>query len=74
MSGTKHVDNFQGKLMMHDTTYTDNLTIATNHSGILVGPITVSGNITVPETSNLTIFNNISVTGTLDISGNMDVR
>ena len=74
MSGTLYADNFHGKLIMHDTTYSDTVTITDNYSAILIGPITVSGSITVPETSNLTVFNNISVTGTVDITGTMDIR
>ena len=68
MSGTLYADNFHGKLIMHDTTYSDTVTITDNYSAILVGPITVSGSITVPET------NNISVTGTVDVTGTMDIR
>lgn len=74
MSGTLYADNFHGKLMMHDTTYSDDLTITENYSALLVGPITVSGNLTVPTTSNLTVFNSISITGDVDVTGTLDIR
>lgn len=74
MSSTIYVDDFRGKLMLHNTTYESDVIVEQNYAGILMGPVTVSGSITVEEGGALTVFNSVSVTGTLDINGDFEVR
>ena len=73
MTSKLTVDTIQGKMMMHDTTFTKDLTVEENTSALLIGPIGVTSRLTVPQSSNLTVFNSISVTGTLDVTGTLAV-
>jgi hypothetical protein len=74
MSSTIYVDDFRGKLMLHNKTYDGDVVVEQNYAGILMGPVTVSGSVTVEEGASLTVFNSVSVTGTMNVDGDFEVR
>lgn len=68
------VDEIRGKFQEHNNTFSENHTIEANYNSMLVGPINLSGTITVEQNAALTVFGEISTTGNLDVSGTLDVR
>jgi len=73
------VDEIRGKFTEHTNTFDKDHTVEANFNSLLIGPVNLTGKITVEETANLTVFGEIAVgTGTangeLIINGTLDIR
>jgi hypothetical protein len=74
MASTLFVDELKVKFQKNKSAYADDHIVEANYNSMLIGPINLSGSITVQENAALTVFGEVSVTGTLDVDGTLDIR
>ena len=73
------VDEIRGKFTEHTNTFDKEHIVEANYNSLLIGPVNLSGKITVEDTASLTVFGEISIgdntnNAELIINGTLDIR
>ena len=73
------VDEIRGKFTEHTNTFDKEHIVEANYNSLLIGPVNLSGKITVENTASLTVFGEISIgdntnNAELIINGTLDIR
>jgi polyisoprenoid-binding protein YceI len=62
------------KITLNAATYAETSSIPDNYNATLAGPISVTGNLTIPGTSNLIVFESIDITGEVNMIGDFNLK
>jgi hypothetical protein len=79
MPSKLYVDEIRGKFTEHTNTFSEDHVVEANYNSLLIGPVNLTGKITVEENAALTVFGEINVgngtdAGELVVDGTLDIR